>query len=98
MSTSCRLALTCDLRPETPQQLLDTLTRQLALGREPMAAPKTTVQVHCDVADSELESYLALLESIAPYSATVGFVGYVRLPWDLHPALIYFKDGNVSVF
>lgn len=97
MSMSCRLAVTCDLRPEMPQQIFDTLTRRLPLGQTPPALP-TTMHVHCDVADDELESYLALLESIAPYSATVGFVGYVRLPWDLHPALIYFKDGNVSVF
>lgn len=97
MNMPCRLALTCDLRPETPQQILETLTRRLPLGQEPQALP-TTMQVHCDVAHDELESYLALLESIAPYSATVGFVGYVRLPWDMHPALIYFKDGNVSVF
>lgn len=97
MSSSCRFALTCDLQPETPPQLLDTVRRRLALAHE-SRTPKTMLHVQCDVADDELDSYLALLESIAPYSATVGFVGYVRPSWDVHPALIYFKDGNVSVF
>jgi hypothetical protein len=32
---------------------------------------------------------------IAPYSATVGYVGYCRETYSLHPTLIYFKNGQV---
>lgn len=41
------------------------------------------------------EVYESFLKWLAQYSETTGFVGYWREEADLHPILIYFKNGKV---
>jgi hypothetical protein len=92
MSSSCFMALACDLRPDTPPDVLHTLVQRYDL---PLETPSLCLRR--SVADDELDEHLTLLEQLAPYSATRGFVGYVRLGWDVSPTLIYFRDGAVSI-
>jgi len=95
--TTCQLAIACDLRPETPQTVLDRWSYAGYAGAQRWFGG-ASLNVHCDVADDELDVCFDLLETLAPYSATDGFVGYLRVPWDLSPGLIYFRDGRVSLF
>lgn len=97
MST-CQLAIACDLRPETPQTVLDRWSSHAGCTGVHRWFGGASLNVHCVVADDELDTTFDLLESLAPYSATNGFVGYLRVPWELSPGLIYFRDGRVGLF
>jgi hypothetical protein len=95
MRDFCAVELRCNLRPDAPSQLLTTLQQQHHLPSLE-AAPllhSQAISVQSYIADDELDEYLSFVESLAPYSATVGFVGYVRLAWEHCPLLIYFRDG-----
>lgn len=48
--------------------------------------------------DGFYEEWWTFCEWIAPYSETIGCVGYYREVYDdLHPTLIYFKDAKVYI-
>lgn len=96
--TTCQLAIACDLRPETPQTVLDRWSSHAGSAGAQRWFGGASLNVHCDVADDELDACFDLLETLAPYSTTDGFVGYLRVPWDISPGLIYFRDGRVSLF
>jgi hypothetical protein len=133
----------CDLKPDTPQHIIDTLrylTRTEDYAFEPLSdhdffdgddwraflqpdddwacAPglvwsdfrqayrytqygedvyRATISFRRTMHD-DVEFYIlwfAFLDWIAPYSETVGFVGYYRESFSLHPTLVYFNHGNI---
>ena len=48
-----------------------------------------------EVPDDTMGDYIALVEWLAPYSETEGWVGYFRSDIGEHPVLLYFKQGRV---
>ena len=89
---TCSLTLACALKPDAPRHLIDTLHG----GSETRLAATCVrnVIVERRVPDDTLDEYLTLIEHVAPYSETAGYVGYVRFGWDVAPTLIYFRDGR----
>jgi hypothetical protein len=55
-----------------------------------------TLDVRTFVIDDMLGGYLAFADWLAPYSASVGFVGYFREELAAHPMLLYFEAGTVD--
>jgi hypothetical protein len=61
-----------------------------------MKGPKSLV-VRCDLKNYDFEIQY-FLQWFAPYSQTIGFVGYYRHEEALHPTLIYFfAEGDVGL-
>jgi hypothetical protein len=55
-----------------------------------------TLHVRRELTD-ELGTFFGFLEWLAPYVATVGFVGYWHALHEEHPVLLYFKDGRIYI-
>lgn len=55
-----------------------------------------TLDVRTFVIDDALGEYLAFADWLAPYSVSVGCVGYFREEAAPHPVLLYFRDGAVN--
>ena len=57
-----------------------------------------TLSLRCYLLDDTFfHIWWLFAEWIAEYSATTGLVGYYREELDLHPTLIYFRDGKVYI-
>lgn len=144
MSLHFDFALACYLKPDTPQEVLDTLqymtrSEDYEFGDPPdhpffkgeywsnMLQIRTgtahfpgefgsifrrtyrytqadadvyryTLSFRCHMLEEEFhEKWWAFAQWIAPYSETVGCVGYYREEFDWQPTLIYFRDGKVYV-
>lgn len=139
MSVYFDFALACDLKPDTPQQVLDTLsfmtrTEDYAFDTPPAGALfggetwrdmlrgsttyfageagamfrkalryvhggaevfRYTLSFRSDVLDDDMGEYGALIEWLATYSDSEGFVGYFRAKYADHPTLLYFRHGKV---
>lgn len=150
MSVHYDVALACDLRPETPQHVLDTLAYLARGAADPFYAPaadppfaaedisgqsvdawrtmlrqqesrfpgeagcrlrrvyrytqqgvdqyRHTFSLRQEVLDDDIGAYLALVQWLAPYCETAGWVGYVRSDLDAagaQPVLLYITQGRV---
>jgi hypothetical protein len=54
-----------------------------------------TLSLHYEGTEDDLALFSLFAEWIAPYSSTLGWVGYFRSRYDLYPTLLYFREGLV---
>jgi hypothetical protein len=68
---------------------------ELATRRDLGGMDTYTLSITYEGGDDDLMLFTMFAEWIAPYSSTVGWVGYFRAEHDLYPTLLYFKHGRV---